>query len=340
MLLLKKIVPYLKQVMTTKVDIDRRFEKQHKLGQGSMSEVWRARDRKSGRTIALKVLDYEKTRRLEARFAGLKRPTEGSVAITLRHPNIVRTLEHGLTTHGEQYLVMELIKGSSLPLLIDLQNDVMLANRLKFTIQIGEGLDYFHKQGWIHRDLCPRNVLVDKQHQIKLIDFGLVVPNTPEFRVPGNRTGTASYMAPELVKRQPTDQRIDIYSYSVSCYEMFAKRLPYNVDPTLTLDMVVQHINSPPTDIREVVPDIDDHIAATIMKGLSPDPNQRYSNVSEMVNQFKKAQERLEEEYEYYDEDEKTTDDEYEYVYDDDEGGEAEDDEYEYEYEEYDEDDT
>ncbi len=335
MLLLKKIMPFIKMAMTPKVDIDRRFEKQHRLGQGSMSQVWRARDKKTGRVVALKVLDLEKTQRLEARFVGLNKPCEGFVALNLRHPHIVRTLEHGLTTLGEQYLVMEYVKGSGLTLLIDLQNDVMQSKRMELMLEIGEALEYFHKQGWIHRDLCPRNILVNKKHQIKLIDFGLVVPNTPEFRAPGNRTGTASYMAPELVRRQPTDQRIDIYSYAVTCYEMYAKRLPYNVDPTLTLDMVVQHINSPPTDIRELLPDIDDQIAATIMKGLAPKPDERFSSVSEMLQQFRKAQERLEAEYEYYDDDdEAVADDEYEYEYEDEEG--EDDDEYEYEYEEED----
>ena len=174
MLLIKNIVvPFLKRVRQKKVNIDQRFEKLHKLGQGSMSEVWRARDRLSRRQVALKVLDYEKTLRLDARFVGLKRPAEGEVALTLRHPNIVRTLEHGITSKREQYLVMEYVTGVSMTLLVDLQNELMQARRLTFMIQIGEALSHFHKEGWIHRDLCPRNILVDKQNEIKLIDFGL-----------------------------------------------------------------------------------------------------------------------------------------------------------------------
>ena len=77
------------------------------------------------------------------------------------------------------------------------------------------------------------------------------MPNTPEFQAPGNRTGTANYMAPELIKRQRTDQRIDIFSYAMTCYEMWAKRLPW--DAAETLEAVMQHINMPPVDIRKLV---------------------------------------------------------------------------------------
>src|SRR5438552_13535750 len=83
------------------VNIDKRFELLGRTGQGSMSKVWRARDRKSGRVVCLKVLDREKTLKFEARFPGLKRPTEGAICMVMRHKNIVQTFEHGMTTHKE-----------------------------------------------------------------------------------------------------------------------------------------------------------------------------------------------------------------------------------------------
>lgn len=180
-----------------KVDINSRFQLVSRVGQGSMSKVWRAIDRRLEKTVALKILDFEKTKRLESRFVQMKKkkPTEGEVAITLKHPHIVQTIEHGITTTNEQFLVMEFIEGMSLSYLVDVQNDVMKKHRLRFVVELGDAIEYFHRQNWIHRDICPRNIIIDTTLSTKLIDFGLVVPNIAEFQC-GNRTGTATYMCP------------------------------------------------------------------------------------------------------------------------------------------------
>ncbi len=276
-----------------RTDITRRFELIGRVGQGSMSRVWRARDTFSGKIVALKVLDKEKTKRFEARFAPeLKKPSEGEVALALRHPNIVTTYEFGMTLEGEQFLVMEFVDGLGLSYLVDVQNDMMQKYRLSFMIQLGEAIRYFHEQNWIHRDICPRNVMVtDLDRQVKLIDFGLVVPNTAPFQAPGNRTGTANYMAPELIKRQRTDQRIDVFSFAVTCFEMYTRRYPWAAAESL--EMVLQHINSPPLDIREAVPGIDEQVATAIMKGLNTNPKDRWPAIDPMLYQFREAQERL-----------------------------------------------
>jgi serine/threonine protein kinase len=276
---------------TPPVDVERRFQLQNRVGQGSMSKVWKAVDTMTGRTVALKVLDKEKTLKLEQRFVGLNKPTEGMIAVVLNHPNIVRTLEHGLTTQGEQYLVMEFVEGVSLGYLVDAQNERMKSYCLSYCVQLGEALDYLHANDWIHRDLCPRNILVDDSNIVKLIDFGLMVPNTPEFRRPGNRTGTANYMAPELIKRLPTDQRIDIFSYALTCFEMFTKRLPWpSAD---TMEAVLQHVNNPPKDIRQLAPELDEQVAATVMKGLERNPDERWRTTRKMVNELRDAANRL-----------------------------------------------
>ncbi len=274
-----------------KVDIHKRFDLIVRLGPGSMSKVWKARDRKTGMLVALKILDKRKTEQFEARFRGLNKPTEGEIAVQLRHPNIVRTYEYGLTRQGEPFLVMELIEGVSLEFLVEVQNEQMKRHRLDYMIQLGEAVAYLHRSGWIHRDICPRNVLVDKDNVLKIIDFGLVVPNTEPFRRPGNRTGTANYMAPELIKRQWTDHRIDIFSYAVTCYEMCSGKLPW--EAVQSLEMVLRRINQPPRDIRELVPGIDDELADVIMRGLAADPNQRWQSAEEMTTRFRAIQERL-----------------------------------------------
>jgi len=272
-----------------KVDIARRFELMSRTGQGSMSKVWRARDFMSGRVVALKLLDIEKTKRFEARFdPKVKKPSEGEIAMQLKHPHIVNTLEYGVTTNNEQYLVMEFIEGVGLSYLIDLQNDVMKQNRVRFMIELGEAIEYFHKQGWIHRDICPRNVMLDRDYSVKLIDFGLVVPNTEPFQQPGNRTGTANYMAPELIKRQRTDQRIDVFSFAVTCYEMCARRLPW--EAAETLETVLQHINKPPSDLKQVAKGIDPEVAEAIMKGLAIRPDDRWPSIGAMLQPLRAVQ--------------------------------------------------
>jgi serine/threonine protein kinase len=274
-----------------RVDINRRFNLLGRVGQGSMSKVWKAEDVTSHRKVAVKVLDKEKTIKFEKRFAGLHKPTEGDVALSLIHPNIVRTHDVGMTTKSEIFLVMDYVDGSGLSLLSDLQGDLMKRYRLRFMIQIGDALAYMHKRGWIHRDLCPRNVLVTEDYEVKLIDFGLVVPDTPDFQKPGNRTGTANYMAPELILRRPTDRRLDVFSYAVTCFELYAKRTPWQA--AITLDAVVQHINQEPLEITKEVPGIDSQIAEVIMKGLKRDPDDRWQTVAEMVKQFREAEGRL-----------------------------------------------
>ena len=274
-----------------KTDINKRFNLIGRVGQGSMSKVWRAVDLQTGRSVALKVLDKEKTAKFEARFQGLNKPSEADVAVSLHHPNIVKTYEAGWTLEDEMFLVMEFVEGVGLALLVDLQNEEMKRYRLRYMIQIGEALNYFHQQHWIHRDICPRNIMIADDKSAKMIDFGLVVPNTPNFCKPGNRTGTASYMAPELIKRQTTDQRLDIFSYAVTCFEMYTKRCPW--DAAMTIDAVMQHINKPPLEITDLLPNIDKQISAAIMKGLAADPDRRWQKVTDMVAEIREAEARM-----------------------------------------------
>lgn len=274
-----------------KVDLEKRFELKNRIGQGSMSKVWRAVDNMTGRPCAVKVLDKAKLARLNSRFVGMNKPAEGQIAVVLDHPNIVKTTEHGITTDNEEFLVMEYVDGVSLSYLVDLQNERMQMNCLNYCIQLGEALDYLHRNEWIHRDLCPRNAIVSNEDVVKLIDFGLMVPNTPEFRKPGNRTGTANYMAPELIMRQATDTKIDMFSYAVTCFEMFTNRLPWpSAD---TMESVLQHVNKPPHEVLEFKPDLDPQIAQAIMTGMEREPSRRWRNMRRMLDEFYEAAKRL-----------------------------------------------
>ncbi len=282
-----------RQPKIEKVDVRRRFELHGRVGQGSMSKVWRATDTIGSKPVALKVLDKPRLARLDNRFKslGLKRPHEGEISLSLRHPNIAKTLECGITTDDEEFLVMEFIDGVTLSYLVETQIPRMKQNCLWYCIQLGEALEAVHRANYIHRDMCPRNVMITNEDVVKLIDFGLVVPNTDPYKRPGNRTGTANYMAPELIKRMSTDERIDIFSYAVTCYEMFTRQLPW--DSGDTLESVMQHINNPPKDIKLYAPKLDSQVCSAIMKGLEQNPERRWQSVREMVHEFRQAAVRL-----------------------------------------------
>ncbi len=267
-----------------RIDLNSRFNLISKMGMGTMSDVWKSQDRQTQKIVALKIIDPEKQQKINLRFPKGTRPEEGEVAVGLKHRYIVKTFEYGMSTEDKPFLVMEYIEGISLLQFIELQNETMKNYCLKWMIQLGEALQYFHEQNWIHRDFCPKNILTDTKGDIKLIDFGLVVPNTPTFCAPGNRTGTADYMAPELVKRQKTDQRIDIYSYAVTCYQMCANHLPY--PPGKNLATIVKNLNRPPLDIRQFAPDLPGEIAGVIFKGLEKRPDDRWQTAKEMTDAF------------------------------------------------------
>jgi eukaryotic-like serine/threonine-protein kinase len=268
-----------------RIDVRKRFDLLGRTGQGSMSKVWRANDRSIGRIVCLKVLDKEKTARFEARFPGINKPLEGAICVTLRHKNIVQTYEYGMTLQGEQYLVMELIDGMGLNYLIDTQSSQLKGNRINFLVQTTDALEYLHSQGFLHRDVCPRNVMVTREGVVKLIDFGLTVPYRPEFCKPGNRTGTPNYLAPELIRRVTTDLRVDLFALGVTAYEVFTNNLPW--ERTQSLQTLLSHMNSPGRDPRTFRPDLDAATAKFLIKAVERDPRDRFQTAAEFREALK-----------------------------------------------------
>jgi serine/threonine protein kinase len=274
------------------IELRKRFDLIARVGQGSMSKVWKARDRSLGRVVCLKLLDKEKTAKFEARFPGaIHKPKEGAVCVSLRHKNVVQTFEHGLTTEGEPYLVMELIEGDGLNLLVETRSPRLDGCRIDFLSQMADGLEYLHGQGFLHRDICPRNVMVTRENVIKLIDFGLTIPNRPEFCKPGNRTGTPNYLAPELIRRVATDKRVDLFALGVTAYEVFTHTLPW--ERAQSLQTLLSHMNSPGRDPRDFRPDLDQATAAFLIKAVARDPRERFQSAAE----FREALQALPKKY-------------------------------------------
>jgi eukaryotic-like serine/threonine-protein kinase len=233
-------------------NLQQRFAIVSETSRGSMSRVYRAVDNQSGRTVCLKIQTRDKNEAATARASTHEaRPLEGEMAAKLVHPHIVRTLDYGTSTKGEHFLVMEFVDGVSLQFIRE-SGSARTAEKVELLAQAAEGLAGVHSAGFIHHDINPRNFLVDREQQVKLIDFGLTVPNTPAFRRPGNRTGTLDYMAPELIRREPIDERIDVFAFGVLAFEFLTNRLPY--DATNATAMMLQRINSDPLDAASIKP--------------------------------------------------------------------------------------
>ena len=269
-----------------RVDLDKRFQLIAPIaGQGSMSKLWRARDLMSGRTVALKVLDMTKVERQIDRMAraygSVTAPSEGEVTMLLRHPNVVQTYDHGISTKREQFLVMEFIEGVGLNFLIETKAPALTGKRIHFLGQAADALAFVHEKGFIHRDVCPRNLMVTPEGVVKLIDFGLAVPNKPEFRRPGNRAGTANYMAPELIKRAPTDEKVDVFAFGVTAYECIVGTFPW--DAADTIQRLRQHMNAPPRDPKLLRRDIDNELADLLLRSIARQPADRVPSMAAFV---------------------------------------------------------
>lgn len=272
-------------------NVAKRFDLRGKTGQGSMSKVFQAYDRELGRTVCLKLLDKAKTAKFEEKFKkrGLKKPSEGEICMGLRHPNIVQTYEHGVTTKGEPYLVLEWVEGNGLNYHIETKSPKLTGHRIELTCQLADALQYLHDQKFLHRDLCPRNVMVTKDGVVKLIDFGLTIPYEPAYCQSGNRTGTVDYLAAEVIKGSKTDHRVDLFALGVTAYEVFTGGLPWERSVS-SEETLLRHLNTPPKNPKDLQGNIDEHLARILLKMVDRDPTARYSS----AKAFKEALEGLE----------------------------------------------
>ena len=266
----------------SKVDIRARFELLREAVSGTMSSFYMARDKENDRIVGLKLLDLKKTAEFEGRFKGLKKPTEGEVTAAISHPRIVKLYEHGITTRDEQYLVLEFVEGQGMNSILVAKSPLLDGRRVALLRHAAEALAAVHKAEFLHRDICPRNFIVAPDGEsLKLIDFGLSVPFTPPFMQPGNRTGNPNYMAPELVKRMSTDQRIDVFALGVTAYELCTFEMPWSRG--LKGDVAMAHANKPPAPITKYRPQINDKLAKAISSCLEQDRAKRCATAEQFL---------------------------------------------------------
>jgi eukaryotic-like serine/threonine-protein kinase len=265
-----------------RVNVAKRFALQRQAISGTMSKFYMAKDLSSGKIVGLKILDMEKTNAVEGRYKGLNKPSEGEIAMLLKHPRIVETYEHGLTTEGAAYIVMEFLDGPDFASLIVGKDRCLEGKRLRFIRQAAEALAAVHAAGFIHRDICPRNYLLPKgTTDLKLIDFGVTVPALPPFMQPGVRTGNPNYMAPEVVRRKPIDQRLDVFAFGVTAYEFLTHELPWLRGAT---GMAAMQHDRPPDEITKHRPKVDPTLAKAIYWCLEAEPAKRCPSMEKFLH--------------------------------------------------------
>jgi serine/threonine-protein kinase len=252
---------------------------------GTMSSFFKARDRTTNQIVGLKILDPAKTAAFNARFKGLKKPCEGEIAVQLKDPRIVETYEYGLTTEGAEYVVMEYLDGQNMNTVLAARDACLDGRRVRYLREAAEAVAVVHSAGFIHRDICPRNLfLTNNREDLKLIDFGLTVPATRWFMQPGNRTGTPNYMAPELVHRRSTDQRLDVFSFGVTAYEICTFELPWIRGTTGMAAMTHDQL---PTDIQKYRPNIHPQLAKAIHACIEPEMSNRCPSMEKFLQMIR-----------------------------------------------------
>ena len=269
------------------LDVSKRFEMDRTSFSGTMSKFHVATEIATNKKFGIKFLDKEQLATFRARFKGLKKPEEGVIAMSINHPRIVETFEFGKTTRGIEYILMEYIPGTGLNNLINNKHPGVIKNRLTLLRQMAECIQFVHDSKFIHRDICPRNFIVEEScESLKLIDFGLTVPDEEPYHRPGNRTGTPQYMAPEIVRRRETDRKVDLFSFGVTAYKTLTFEHPWDSKDTTGL-AALNHDRRPATDIREHRPDINERLADAVHKCLEIEAKNRMPSCKKFLSKIR-----------------------------------------------------
>ena len=278
-------------VKSNRLDVAERFRLDRHAYTGTMSKFHKATEIATGKVYGIKFLDPEKLALFEQRFRGLDKPSEGEIGMSIHHPRVAQTHEFGKTTAGIQYILMEYIDGPGMNVLVKLRSQNFIPWRLELIRQMAEALQAVHDAGFIHRDICPRNFICAEDLQsLKLIDFGLSIPDQEPYRRPGNRTGTPQYMAPEIVRRRPTDHRVDIFAFGVTVYKILTFEHPWGTTDTTGM-AALAHDTRSPTDIRTHRPKLNPTLANLIHQCLEVDPNRRPASLKRFLARIRDVRE-------------------------------------------------
>jgi eukaryotic-like serine/threonine-protein kinase len=255
---------------------DTRYVIKRKLGSGGMADVYLAEDQELGRRVALKLLDdrHASDEQFVERFR-----REAQSAAGLNHPSIVSIFDRG-QAEGTYYIAMEYLDGRTLKELLIRNGPTPPAIAIDYARQILGALAFAHRNGIVHRDIKPHNIIVRPDGRLKVTDFGIARSGASQMTEAGSIVGTAQYLSPEQARGAPVDPRSDLYSLGIVLYEMLTGKVPFTGDTPVEIAMKhLSQVPEPPSTLRPEVPhDLD----AVVMRALAKDPDQRYGSAEEM----------------------------------------------------------
>jgi eukaryotic-like serine/threonine-protein kinase len=256
-----------------------RYRLERRLGVGGMATVQLAFDTRLERNVAVKLLAEHLAE--DAAFVSRFR-REALAAARLVHPNIVQVFDFGLdeSTH-RNFIVMEFVDGHSCAEMLREQGSLPVDEAVEILAQSCRGLDYAHRNGVVHRDVKPGNLLRSREGSVKLADFGIAkAAEDSDITKVGSVLGTAAYLAPEQARGEPAGPASDMYALGVVAYQLLAGRLPYDAG-SLT-DLARLQESGPPPRLDELEPDVPPALALAVAQALHRDPEERYPDAAAM----------------------------------------------------------
>lgn len=265
-----------------RTNIKNRFEFLSSPIEGTTCKFFTVRDKSSKKIFGLKIIDRAKTQSIRNRFKDLKFPKEGEIAKNISGSFVVRTLEIGITSEDQEYLLMERLEGPRVDLIVNSES-LKLETRCSMALQMAQGLKSVHDAGYLHRDICPKNFVCDKEvKNCKLIDFGLAVPDTPDFHKRISRAASPLFMAPELVRRRNVDKKIDIFAFGISAYQLITGQHPWGVTEAES-KVTLRFDTSEPTPILDLAPRLPKSFAKAVHSCLVADPEKRVASMKNFL---------------------------------------------------------
>lgn len=265
------------------VYLGKRYEILGRIGSGGMADVYKGKDHKLNRYVAIKVLksDYRSDEVFIKKFL-----SEAQAAAGLMHPNVVNVYDVG-QDRGLYYMVMELVEGITLKDYIEKKGRLSAKETISISIQMVTGLQAAHNQHIIHRDIKPQNIIISKDGKVKVTDFGIARATTATQTISTSVMGSVHYTSPEQARGGVVDQKSDIYSIGITMYEMVTGHVPFDGDSTVSV--ALKHLQEEIKSPAEEVPDIPYSLECIIMKCTQKNPALRYHDCASLLLDLKRS---------------------------------------------------